>query len=208
MDDVLWVGRVSLTRPVATFLSHSTKAKSLDWRKKVITIIGNFNAKKSKMKNFKITINLFILILSGTLLSCTPPNGKVSEEAGNITSNQEISAEVQDHKNVKRVGMVIKIKPEKLDEYIALHADSNAGVRHLLKKYHMRNFSIYMTQLDDGNYYEFGYWEYWGDDYEGDMKKLDDEPENKAWLEMCDPMQVPLNGETSWRHMERIYANY
>ncbi len=112
------------------------------------------------------------------------------------------------HKDVKRIGMVIKIKPDKLDEYIELHADSNSGVRHLLSKYNMRNFSIYMTQLEDGNYYEFGYWEYWGDDYEADMKKIEAEPENKAWLALCDPLQIPLEGESSWRHMERIYHNY
>ena len=35
-------------------------------------------------------------------------------------------------KEIKRVGMVIKIKPEFIDEYKALHADSNAGVRDLL----------------------------------------------------------------------------
>ena len=119
---------------------------------------------------------------------------------------QEICHET--HKDVKRIGMVIKIKPEKLDEYIELHADTNAGVRHLLSKYNMRNFSIFMTQLEDGNYYEFGYWEYWGHDYDADMKKIEAEPENKAWLALCDPMQIPLEGETSWRHMKRIYHNY
>ncbi len=112
------------------------------------------------------------------------------------------------HQEVKRVGMVIKIRPERLEEYLALHKDSEAGVRDLLIKYNLRNFSIFMTQLEDSNYYEFGYYEYWGNDFEGDMEKLDAEPRNKLWLELCDPMQIPLQGETSWKEMKRIYANY
>ena len=57
--------------------------------------------------------------------------------------------------HVHRIGMVIGIKPEKIAEYKALHADSNPGVRDLLTKYHIRNFSIYLCRLNDGKYYLF-----------------------------------------------------
>jgi len=108
---------------------------------------------------------------------------------------------------MKRVGMVIKIDSARMKEYIALHADSNPGVRDLLEKYHLRNFSIFLTQLDDGNYYEFGYYEYTGTNYEADMAALDAEPRNKDWLKICDPMQIPLKGETSWKKMQQVYYN-
>jgi L-rhamnose mutarotase len=107
---------------------------------------------------------------------------------------------------VKRVGMVTGIRPEKIDEYKALHADTNAGVRDLLTKYHMQNFSIFLHEIN-GKYYEFGYYEYTGDDFEGDMAKLDAEPRNKEWLAICDPMQAPLKGYDSWAVMERVYYN-
>jgi L-rhamnose mutarotase len=107
---------------------------------------------------------------------------------------------------VKRVGMVIGIKPEKIAEYKELHADSNPGVRDLLTKYHMRNFSIYLHEID-GKYYEFGYYEYTGNDFEADMAKLAAEPRNKEWLSICDPMQVPLKGYKSWAEMEEVYRN-
>jgi hypothetical protein len=68
---------------------------------------------------------------------------------------------------VKRVGMVVGIKPDCIEQYKKLHADSNAGVRDLLTKYHMKNFSIYLQQID-GKWYEFGYYEYTGKDFEGD----------------------------------------
>ncbi len=112
------------------------------------------------------------------------------------------------HDGVKRIGMVIKVKAERLDEYLKLHSDAEPGVRDLLSKYNMRNFSIFLTQLEDGNYYEFGYWEYWGENFEADMAAMAKEPRNKEWLEMCDPMQIPLQGEKGWREMDRIYFNY
>jgi L-rhamnose mutarotase len=107
---------------------------------------------------------------------------------------------------LKRVGMVIGIKPEKIAEYKELHADSNPGVRDLLTKYHMRNFSIYLHEID-GRYYEFGYYEYTGNDFEADMAKLAEEPRNKEWLSVCDPMQIPLKGYKSWAEMEEVYHN-
>ena len=110
-------------------------------------------------------------------------------------------------KDVLRVGMVIKIKPEYIEEYKALHSDLNAGVRDLLTEANMHNFSIFLHQLDDGNWYEFGYYEYTGDDFESDMAKLDKHPRNIEWLKLCDPMQVPLDGYQGWAEMEQIYYN-
>ncbi len=110
------------------------------------------------------------------------------------------------HRQVKRVGMVIRVRPEKIQEYKELHADSNPGVRDLLTKYNMHNFSIFLYEID-GKFYEFGYYEYTGENYEEDMAKLDAEPRNKQWLKICDPLQIPLEGEKSWAIMERVYYN-
>jgi L-rhamnose mutarotase len=106
-----------------------------------------------------------------------------------------------------RVGMVIKMKPDRIKDYLAVHADSNPSVRDLLLKYNMRNFSIFMTQMDDGNYYEFGYYEYVGNNYEADMAALAAEPRNIEWLKETDQMQIPLNGETSWKKMQQVFYN-
>ncbi|MCD6346524.1 MAG: L-rhamnose mutarotase, partial [Bacteroidales bacterium] len=61
-------------------------------------------------------------------------------------SNEKENIDEKQHKNVKRVGMVVKIKKDMVDEYKKLHADNNPGVRHLLTKYNLRNFSIFMVQ--------------------------------------------------------------
>lgn len=109
--------------------------------------------------------------------------------------------------NIKRVGMVIKLRKDMIEEYKRLHSDDNKGVRDLLTKYNLRNFSIFLHQLEDGNYYEFGYYEYIGNNFPGDMSKLACEPRNKAWLEVCDPMQIALEGHEGWAEMEQVYFN-
>jgi L-rhamnose mutarotase len=134
-----------------------------------------------------------IVISSYVFTSCHPVNQQKNERRSTA--------------DIKRIGMVIKIDSLRIKEYLALHADSNPGVRDLLEKYNMKNFSIFITKLEDGNYYEFGYYEYTGGNYDADMAALDAEPRNKEWLKRCDPMQIPLKGETSWKKMKQIYFN-
>jgi L-rhamnose mutarotase len=71
----------------------------------------------------------------------------------------------------------------------------------------MHDFSIFIHQLDNGQYYLFGYYEYTGSDFDGDMKKLATEPRNQQWLLTTDPLQKPLPGEKSWSMMDEVYHN-
>jgi L-rhamnose mutarotase len=100
--------------------------------------------------------------------------------------------------------MVTQLRADMLDEYKRLHADSNAGVRDLLTKYHMRNFSIYLQQIE-GKWYEFGYYEYTGKNFDADMATMAKEPRTIEWLKVCDPMQIPLPGAKGWTEMELVY---
>ena len=104
-----------------------------------------------------------------------------------------------------RLGKVIGLRPDKLEDYKALHR--GPGVRDLLRQANLRNFSIYLTQLADGRWYEFMYCEYVGDNYAADMAWLAAQPRNQAWLAVWDAMQLPLPGETSWLTMEGIFFN-
>jgi L-rhamnose mutarotase len=87
-----------------------------------------------------------------------------------------------------------------------LHADSNPGVRALLSKYHLSNFSIFLQKIGN-EYYEFGYYEYRGLSLEEDLANLAGEQQNIEWLQQCDPMQIPLDGARSWTEMQQIYYN-
>jgi L-rhamnose mutarotase len=99
-----------------------------------------------------------------------------------------------------RIGMIIGIKPDKISAYEALHAASNQGVRDLLDKYHMHNFSIYIHKMDESHYYLFAY-------YEEDMATMAREPRNIKWLSMTDAMQIPFAGQTSWTKMQEVFHN-
>lgn len=132
------------------------------------------------------------LILMTGLFYCAPAGG----DAG-----------IEEEGHMKRIGMVIGIDPERIEEYRKLHADDYAGVRDLLNKYHMHNFSIFIKQFDDGKWYLFGYYEYTGENYEADMAALDKEPRNIEWLSVTDSTQIPFEGENSWSMMERVYFN-
>jgi L-rhamnose mutarotase len=113
---------------------------------------------------------------------------------------------IQSSRVVKRVGMVIELRPENLEEYLRLHADAHPGVRDLLSKYYIRNFSIFLHNVA-GRWLEFGYYEYHGENFEKDMAALAAEPRNREWLVRCDPMQVPLDEEPGWSVMKRVYFN-
>ena len=103
--------------------------------------------------------------------------------------------------------MLIKLNPEFIEVYKQLHSDNNPGVRDLLRKYGMRNFSIFLHEITPGEFYEFGYYEYVGDDFKKDMDAMAKERRTIEWLKVCDPMQLPLEGSASWTEMERVYFN-
>jgi L-rhamnose mutarotase len=141
-----------------------------------------------------IFMSILIIVLLVAFLSCS----KEQEEGSTMPVEKKVT---------KRIGMVIGIKPEVIEEYKKLHADKNAGVRDLLTIANMENFSIFIHQFDDGKYYLFGYYEYTGDNFEKDMADLAVKDRNIAWLKVCDPMQIPFEGKNSWSEMEQVYYN-
>jgi L-rhamnose mutarotase len=109
---------------------------------------------------------------------------------------------------VQRVGAVIGVKPEKLEYYRQLHADPWPTVDKAVKDAHIRNYSIYLTQFDDGNWYLFGYFEYTGSDFDADMQKLGEDSEVKRWWKETDPCQVGLKNRKEgewWKTMDEVY---
>lgn len=109
---------------------------------------------------------------------------------------------------VQRYGAVIEVRPEKLEYYKELHANAWPSVNQAVTKANIKNYSIYLTQFDDGKWYLFGYFEYTGDDFENDMKKLADDSEVKRWWKETDPCQRPLQNRKEgewWKNMEEVY---
>ena len=104
---------------------------------------------------------------------------------------------------MKRYGQAIKVKPEKLDYYKELHANPWPDVLKMIKKCNMQNYSIYFK--DD---FLFAYFEYVGDDFESDMKKMADDPQTQKWWDECMPCHEPLETRTEgewWANMEEVF---
>lgn len=88
---------------------------------------------------------------------------------------------------MQRYGMVIKVRPEKLEEYKKLHSAVWPGVLKMIKECNINNYSIYYK---DG--FLFSYYEYVGTDYAADMAKMAADPETQRWWTFCEPCQEPL----------------
>ncbi len=109
---------------------------------------------------------------------------------------------------MQRFGSVIGIHPEKIDEYKRLHAAAWPDVLRKIHECNLRNFSIYLRQLDNGGTYLFSYYEYVGAEYEADMARIAADPLTRHWWSFCEPCQRPLPdrgpGEW-WAGMEEVF---
>jgi len=96
---------------------------------------------------------------------------------------------------MKRYGMVLRVKPERLEDYKEYHRKVWPEILDMIHKSNIRNYSIFHR---DG--YLFAYFEYVGDDYEADMARMEDDPKTQEWWEIMMPMQepIPTHGEGEW----------
>ena len=104
---------------------------------------------------------------------------------------------------MQRYGSVLRIRPEKLEEYKLYHKSVWPEVLEMIKKCNIQNYSIYHK---DG--YLFSYFEYLGDDFEGDMDRMSADPRTKGWWAVMKPMQVPLSTKKEgewWAEMEEVF---
>jgi L-rhamnose mutarotase len=104
---------------------------------------------------------------------------------------------------MKRCGSVIKLKPNKLEEYKALHANAWPDVLKMIRECNIRNYSIFFK---DG--YLFSYFEYHGNDLRADMEKMAADPTTQDWWKLTDPCQEPLETRKAgeqWASMEEFF---
>lgn len=112
------------------------------------------------------------------------------------------------NRRVTRYGSVIGMKPEMIETYKRLHAKPWPGVLTKLRECNIRNYSIYLKELEPGKYYLFSYFEYVGNDFTGDMEKMAADPVTQQWWTHTDPCQIPVTvrkqGEF-WASMEEVF---
>jgi L-rhamnose mutarotase len=109
---------------------------------------------------------------------------------------------------VKRYGSVIGLRPEKIEYYKKLHAAAWPGVLKMIKQCNIRNYSIYLREVEPGKFYLFSYFEYTGKNYQADMAKMAADATTQEWWKECNPCQVPIPtarpGEW-WSDMEEVF---
>ena len=104
---------------------------------------------------------------------------------------------------IERYGMVIRLKPDKEQEYRELHRAVWPEVMAVIRACHMQNYSIY---LKDG--YLFSYYEYTGDDHGADMRKMAADPATQRWWALCEPCQEPVAARARgewWARMDEVF---
>ena len=73
-------------------------------------------------------------------------------------------------------GQIGKLKKEKIDEYVELHANTWPGVLKTISECNLQNYSIFLY----GDLV-FSYFEYVGEDFEADMAKMELCPHTQKW---------------------------
>ncbi len=104
---------------------------------------------------------------------------------------------------MKRYGMVTKVKPEKAEEYDRLHSAVWPKVLAMIKQCQIQNYSIYRR-----NDLLFSYFEYIGEDFEADMKKMAADPTTQEWWTHCSPCFDPIDNSVEkgwWIEMNEIF---
>ncbi len=100
--------------------------------------------------------------------------------------------------------MATRIKPEKEQEYRALHQTVWPGVVDQMVRGNYRNFSIFLVEIDD-ELFEFFYVEYVGTDAAKDGETNKADPCNQRWWKQTDPCQNPLpDADGIWSMMNKI----
>ena len=104
---------------------------------------------------------------------------------------------------VKRYGMVVRLRPDGEQRYRELHEQVWPPVLAMIRACNIRNYSIYAH----GGML-FSYFEYCGDDFAADMAKMAADPATQEWWAVVKPLQEPLadrkEGEW-WAEMDEVF---
>jgi L-rhamnose mutarotase len=105
--------------------------------------------------------------------------------------------------SVRRFGMVCRMRPEKRAEYLALHSAVWPGVEATITDCGIRNFTIFVI----GDVL-FGHYEYVGDDYETDQRRMAEDPVTQEWWARTAPCQIPFTDDAdvpNWQILDEVW---
>lgn len=106
---------------------------------------------------------------------------------------------------MQRMGMMIGVAPEKIDEYKKLHAAVWPEVLDMIAQCNIKNYSIFLREPEN---VMFSYFEYHGTDFQADAAKMAAHEPTRRWWEVCSPCQRPLETRDKgefWAAMEEVF---
>lgn len=106
---------------------------------------------------------------------------------------------------MQRMGLVIGVNAEKIDEYKRLHADVWPSVLAMISECNIKNYTIFLREPEN---LLFAYWEYHGTDFQADARRMAADPETQRWWEVCMPCQSPLDTRAEgewWATMQEVF---
>ena len=106
---------------------------------------------------------------------------------------------------MQRMGQVIGLNAEKVEEYKRLHAAVWPDVLAMISECNIRNYSIFLKEPEN---LMFAYFEYHGTDFAADMAKMAADPTTQRWWSVCMPCQQPLDSRKDgewWAGMEEVF---
>jgi L-rhamnose mutarotase len=104
---------------------------------------------------------------------------------------------------MKRYGQIIRVRPERVEEYERVHAAVWPEVLATIYDCNIRNYSIFRH----GDLL-FAYFEYVGEDFDADMAKMAADPKTREWWSVCQPMQQPVPDAAPgdwWANMREVF---
>lgn len=106
---------------------------------------------------------------------------------------------------MRRMGMCIRLDPERVGEYRRLHAAVWPDVLAMISACGIRNYSIFLNESEN---LLFGYWEYHGSDFAADAARMAADPRTREWWAITEPCQKPFESRGTgewWSMMEEVF---
>jgi L-rhamnose mutarotase len=104
---------------------------------------------------------------------------------------------------MRRYGQRIRLRPDGIEAYEALHAAPWPAVLDQIRRSNIRSYTIYRDGLE-----LFASFEYVGDDFAADMAAMAADPETQRWWQLTDALQEPLPDREPgawWKTMVEVF---
>lgn len=106
---------------------------------------------------------------------------------------------------MQRMGQVIRLRADIIDEYKRIHAAVWPEVLQAIADSNIHNYTIFLKEPEN---LLFAYWEYHGTDFDADLARMAEAPRMKDWWAITDPMQAPFDTRRDgewWARMDNVF---